>query len=156
MRAIAAVLCLLVVSACSEPPAPSRTTPSAAEPMSILRGTVTYRERIALSNRAVLELTLEDVSRQDVAAPVIAAKSMADPGQVPIRFELAYPSNAIDPRLAYTLRARITDGGRLLFTTDTVVPVLTRGAGREVHPVLVPVASVGQSPAADAPVGTDL
>jgi len=140
MRVIAAVLCLLAVSACGESPPPAQIAGPAAEPMGTLRGTVTYRERVALSNRAVLELTLEDVSRQDVAAPVIATKTLPDPGQVPIRFELAYPSNDIDPRLAYALRARITDGGRLLFTTDTVVPVLTRGAGREVHPVLVRVA----------------
>jgi len=145
MRVLPAILCILVASGCSEGHPPAQTNEPAAVPMGTIRGTVSYRERIALSNRAVLELTLEDVSRQDEAAPIIAAKSMPDPGQVPIRFELDFPSAAIDPRLAYALRARISDGGRLLFTTDTVVPVLTRGAGREVHPMLVP-ATQGEKP----------
>jgi putative lipoprotein len=138
-RVLAALLCLLVAGACGERTPPDQPPNPAAPPIGTIRGTVSYRERVALTNRAVLELTLEDVSRQDVAAPVIAAKSMADPGQVPIRFELDFPSGSIDPRLAYALRARITDGGRLLFTTDPVVPVLTRGAGREVRLVLARV-----------------
>jgi len=156
MRVLTAVLYLLIASACTERPPAAQSEEPATAPMGTLRGTVSYRERIALSNRAVLELTLEDVSRQDEAAPIIAAKSMPDPGQVPIRFELDFPSAAIDPRLAYALRARISDGGRLLFTTDTVVPVLTRGAGREVHPVLVRVAPAGNTPAANAPFGTEM
>ena len=105
----------------------------------MISGTITYRERLALTDRARADITLEDVSRQDVAAPVLARQTIASPGQVPIRFELEYQPADIDERLAYAIRARIYDRGRLLFTTDTNTPVLTRGAGREAHLLLVGV-----------------
>jgi copper homeostasis protein (lipoprotein) len=41
--------------------------------------------------------------------------------------------------MTYAVQARITDRGRLIFTTDTNIPVLTRGAGNEVELVLVRV-----------------
>jgi|GEM_PF-6683540 len=48
-------------------------------------GSVAYRERIALSPDAVLEVRLSDVSRQD-AAPVIAETTVVPAGrQVPSR-----------------------------------------------------------------------
>ena len=130
------LLLLLSAAACTEPaPAPG---PSADDDdLGRLVGSVSYRERIALTNQAELVVTLEDVSRQDVAATILASQHTADPGQVPIRFELEYDRDAIDPRMSYVVRARITDRGRLLFTTDTVVPVLTRGGGREAHLLLV-------------------
>ncbi len=39
----------------------------------ILTGTVTYRERIALSPGSVIDVQLQDVSRADAAAQIIAA-----------------------------------------------------------------------------------
>ena len=116
----------------------------------MISGTVSYRERIALSDQAELLVTLEDVSRQDIAATVIARQTIADPGQVPIRFELEYPTAEIDERMSYSLRATIHDRGRMLFTTDTHVPVLTRGGGREAHLVLVSVKrEAASTPAAE-------
>ena len=38
----------------------------------MVTGTVAYRERMALPSDAVVEVRLSDVSRQDVAAPLIA------------------------------------------------------------------------------------
>jgi len=127
---------LLTAAACREP-----TTQTAAEApdKAVISGTVSYRERIALTDQAELTLTLADVSRQDVAAKVIAERTVTDPGQVPIRFEVEYPTAEIDERMSYSLRAVIHDRGRMLFTTDTHVPVLTRGGGREANLVLVSV-----------------
>lgn len=126
---------LLTAVACREPAQTAAQAPDSA----LISGTVSYRERIALTDRAELTVTLADVSRQDVAARVIAEQKIPDPGQVPIRFEMEYPTAEIDDRMSYALRATIHDRGRMLFTTDTHVPVLTRGAGREARLVLVAV-----------------
>jgi uncharacterized lipoprotein YbaY/heat shock protein HslJ len=152
MRILLAGLLAALATACTDrTPAIETPEANAMSPTGTISGTVSYRERIALTNRAVLEISLQDVSRQDVAAEIIAEKTIDDPGQVPIAFELDFPADAIDPRRAYALRARITDGGRLQFTTDTAVPVLTRGAGHDVHPTLVRVGQAAPgSPTADS------
>ncbi len=105
----------------------------------MVSGSVTYRERIALSPEAVVEVSLQDVSRADAAAVELSSMVIPNPGQVPIPFELEYDPAAIDERMTYSIRARIIDRGHLVFTTDTNVPVLTRGAGNEVKLVLVRV-----------------
>lgn len=119
----------------------SDTAEPGAEDAARITGTVTYRERMALSNLAEFEVTLEDVSRQDVSAKVIARQTIRDPGQVPIRFELEFQPAEIDQRMSYSLRAKIHDDGKLAFISDTHTPVLTRGAGREAHMTLVRVSS---------------
>jgi uncharacterized lipoprotein YbaY/heat shock protein HslJ len=110
------------------------------EDTATISGTISYRERIALSSMAEVEITLQDVSRQDVGATVLARQTITDPGQVPIRFEIEFRPHDIDPRMSYSLRATIHDGGRLAFTSDRHTPVLTRGAGRVANLTLVRVA----------------
>lgn len=134
----ALLLLLLLVSGCTDHAPAARDAAAGAANRATLGGTVSYRERIALTNQAELVVTLEDVSRQDVAATILASQHIADPGQVPIRFEFEYDRDVIDPRMSYVVRARITDRGRLLFVTAEAVPVLTRGGDREAHPLLVP------------------
>ena len=131
-----ALACVTV--ACNEPP---ESTGAEADSMNkpSVTGTISYRERMALSDRAELNVVLLDVSRQDVLATVIAEQTISNPGQVPIRFELAYDPAKIDERMSYSLRATIHDRGRMVFTSDTHTPVLTRGAGREAHMTLVAV-----------------
>jgi len=53
-------------------------------------GTATYRERMALPPSAVFEATLEDVSRADAPAEMIAETRVASPGNPPIKFSLPY------------------------------------------------------------------
>ncbi|NNK33434.1 MAG: META domain-containing protein [Xanthomonadales bacterium] len=106
-------------------------------------GTVTYRERIALSDSAVVEIQLQDVSRQDAPAGVLARQRITNPGQVPIAFELVYDPKDIDERMSYSVSARIIDGGQLRFVSDTATPVLTRGAGNRADLVLTGVRAPG-------------
>jgi uncharacterized lipoprotein YbaY/heat shock protein HslJ len=144
-RWMLALAALALLAACREPVAPA--SEAAAEPPSpsaAITGTISYRERLALTDRARVEITLEDVSRQDVAATVLSRQTLSSPGQVPIRYELTYDPAEIDERMSYAVRAKIHDRGRLLFTTDTHTPVLTRGAGREAHLLLVQVAEPDQ------------
>jgi putative lipoprotein len=91
-------------------------------------GTASYRERIALPQGAVLEVTLEDVSRADAPADVIATTRLTSPGNPPIKFSLPYDAKRIVSNRQYVVRARIVHDGALMFTTDTGVAVLTRGA----------------------------
>ncbi len=104
--------------------------------MGSLSGVLTYSERMALPSQAVVTVSLVDVSLQDIAAPAIAEKSFTVPGQMPIAFELAYDPNTIDKRHSYAVRARITAGEQLLFTTSTAHPSFTDDGLDELEIVL--------------------
>src|SRR5499426_3389053 len=123
-RPMGAMLWLVVVAwaaACAQGP------PISGGP-SIVKGSVTYPERVALPPDAVVEVTLYDVSVQDAPAPVIARTTVAPAGrEVPLPFELRYDPTKIQPARWYALRAAIRGGGRLLFTTDSVHRVITNG-----------------------------
>lgn len=93
----------------------------------VVSGSITYRLRIALTPAAVVEVTLAGVSRADAPAVVIGQQVIADPGQVPIFFEIASDPAMTDERPEYAVQVRITDGGRLAFVTTRRYAVLTRG-----------------------------
>jgi copper homeostasis protein (lipoprotein) len=140
----------------------------AASDTRAVRGTATYLERIALPPDAVLEVVLEDVSRADAPAEVVGSVLRETPGAPPFSFEIAYDPALIDERQTYAVRAAIRVDGRLMFITDTMYPVLTRGAGDEVELLLrrvataanqsepaavreLPARFVGELPCADCP-----
>jgi putative lipoprotein len=102
-----------------------------------LTGTVAYRERIALTPGAVVEIQLLDVSIADAAAKLIAEQTIEPKHQVPIPFELVYDPADIDARMTYAVRATIRERGRLMFTTDRGYRVLTRGHPDHVDLILV-------------------
>jgi putative lipoprotein len=109
-----------------------------AEPATArVTGTVAYRERIALTPGAVVEVQLLDVSLADGAAKLIAEQRIVPQHQVPIPFELVYDPTAIDARMSYAVRATIRERGRLMFTTDRSYRVLTGGYPSHVDLVLV-------------------
>ncbi len=161
----AAVLSLLALGACTSPkppppvrpetPTPAPPTPVAVPtaipapeplptpplppPTAFLTGTVTYRQRIALTPQAEVHVELRDVSLQDVPAVMIAKQVIATPGQVPIPVSLEYDPTKILPRRSYAVSARIVDRGQLLFVTDERFAVLTGAAQEPVEIVVVPV-----------------
>ena len=91
-------------------------------------GEVHYRQRITLPPTAELYVAVEDVSRMDVAAEVMAESRIAPAGQVPIAFELNVDASRIDPRYTYAIRVRIEDGGRLLWINTEHIPVRLDGS----------------------------
>ncbi len=121
----------------------------------MITGTVTYWQRIALTPAAVLEVTLEDVSKADAPSTVIAARRIENPGQVPIRFGLIYDASRIVSNHTYHVRARITEEGTLRFTSTQAYPVLTRGHGSTVDMVLQAVTQTAPA-AGGAQVSPDL
>ena len=96
--------------------------------MVTVSGEVYYRQRIALPSTAELYVAVEDVSRMDVPAVVMAESRIAPAGQVPISFELKIDASRIDPRYTYAIRARIEDGGRLIWINTEHIPVHLDGS----------------------------
>jgi len=125
---------------------PSSTTPPAAATAATtaapdsVTGTITYRNRMALPPTAVVRVVLQDVSLQDVAATVLDSVTIRPNGrQVPFAFALRYDPARIEPGNTYTVQARITDGGRLLYLNDEAYPVITGNHPKRVELVLRPV-----------------
>jgi uncharacterized lipoprotein YbaY len=95
---------------------------------SVLTGSVTYLERIALLPGSVVEVRILDVSRQDVAADVIGETIITTQGEnVPIPFSVSYDPTRIDERMTYAMSARILVGGELRWINTDHIPVLTNG-----------------------------
>lgn len=92
-----------------------------------IQGTATYRERMALPPSAVLEAVLEDVSRADAPARVIARSRVEQPGNPPIPFTITYDPSTIAAKGRYVVRVTIQADGRTLFRSDTATPVITGG-----------------------------
>lgn len=89
-------------------------------------GEVTYLQRIALPNDAVVRVQLIDVSLADAPARVLGEQLIARPGQVPVPFAMGYYPDDIDSRGRYAIQAEIFDGsGNRLFRNTTTVPVIT-------------------------------
>lgn len=99
----------------------------AAARETLLRGTVNYRERMALPPNATVLVQLVDISLADAPAQVIAEDRItgATGGSIPYR--LRFDQNTIKPRHTYALQARISDGDRLLFINTTRHTVFAGG-----------------------------
>lgn len=107
-------------------------------------GAVTYRERIALPDDAVVIVQIQDVSLTDAPARVMGEEVIHPGGhQAPVSYAVPYDEKEIDERRSYSMSARIHDGeGKLLFISDMVVPVITQGnPTKNVQIVVVPVGS---------------
>lgn len=107
-----------------------------------LTGTAGYRERIAPPPDARFVAVIEDVSRADAPAVELARVEFLPAGGPPYAFAIDYDAAALDPAGSYTVRASLLDaGGRLLFTTDSFTPVLTRGGATSVDLTMTRVAA---------------
>jgi len=96
--------------------------------MASIAGTVTYRQRIALPAGSIVRVRLEDVSRADAPAVVLAESEIVTTGeQVPIPFLLDRGDAVLDPRGRHALRASIAVGGELRFATASHHPFETDG-----------------------------
>jgi uncharacterized lipoprotein YbaY len=90
-------------------------------------GAVSYKERIALPDDAVVTVQIQDISTPSSSATVIGEQIIETNGQqAPIPFDVTYdPADIVDDH-TYSVAARIEDGsGNLLFVNDTANPVIT-------------------------------
>lgn len=123
----------LVLAACAG-------SPDAPQGMTTVEVTTLYRERIMLPPGHTLTVRVEDVSRADAPAEVLAERRMPLDGGPPYTVSLSVPNARIDPRHTYAARAEIRDpAGALRFTTDTRHAVLTQGAPNRADIILVGV-----------------
>jgi uncharacterized lipoprotein YbaY/heat shock protein HslJ len=96
--------------------------------------TAVYPDKIPLPPDARVRIELLDVSRADAPATPVAAIEVAGGGLVsPMRFHLHYFKGGIDPRMTYTVAARVMIGERVWMRTTSHFPALTRGAGEAVE-----------------------
>ena len=141
LLSVIGILTVLMAAACQSEPGPSNTTlevASGRDPDSSVSGTVTYRERLALTPGATLVVELRDVSYADAPAPLIARQTISGPGQVPIKFKVEYSREDIDSRSRYSIAAKVVESdGRLAFTNDTAYEVITHGNPDKVDMLLV-------------------
>ena len=109
------LLLVVVLSACAS------TEPGGGEG-GVISGTVIYRERMALPPQATVTVRLEDVSRMDVAADVLAESRFPAESGPPFAFRLDYDPAEITEGRRYALRASIHLEDRLLFTNTEHIP----------------------------------
>jgi len=95
--------------------------------MEEVTGKVTYFERIAAPPNARLEVVLEDVSRPGLPAERVGEMVIQPAGQPPYDFRIEYDPSEIDPRHTYRVAARLYDRAELLFVSDQIHQVITRG-----------------------------
>ena len=96
----------------------------------IIRGSVFYRERIAMPEGSVVTVRLLDTSRAGAPAEVIGEHVIEEPANVPVAFEIGYEPDAIDDSHSYAVAAQIAVNGQVAWRSTIHHPVLTRGAGR--------------------------
>lgn len=101
----------------------------------IISGAISYREHSALPTGSEAIVQLLDTTRAD-APVVVAEQRIAIAGQVPVAYQLDYDAVTINPRNTYQVSARIVNGKKSLFVTDTPIYVITRGSPGHVDLVL--------------------
>jgi len=104
-----------------------------ASDMKTIEGHVLYRERMMLPPNAEITVTLEDVSKMDVAADVIATTTFPAVGGPPWDFAMEYDPARIDSRHRYAVRARIEVNGQLMFTNTTQIPAFSAAEGESLE-----------------------
>ncbi len=136
-RVLLALVTLLGLSACGTDSAPEQGR---------ITGEAFYREKILLPPGAELLVTLEDVSRADAPSSLITEHRQSLDSPPPYAFELTYPTESIEPRARYALRAKIFVGDALRFITDTHVdPFAESSEGVEPQPVRLLMVGVNRS-----------
>lgn len=116
--------------------APVRCQQAPSQPTAgIIRGTVTKLDRSALPAGVKVKIQLVDVSRADAPAVELGGSELTTAGnQVPLNFLLNYDPNRIDSsgRARYAIQARLTDpSNRLIYISDTHIPVLDKGPAQQ-------------------------
>lgn len=109
-----------------------------------ITGSASLRERIALPPDAVFEAVLIDIAIADAPVRELGRVRLEPAGQPPFRFTIPYRDSDLNSRGRYAVRSTLRQGERLLFTTDTITPVLEGGpqAGPQA-PVTLQLVQVG-------------
>jgi putative lipoprotein len=100
-------------------------------------GTVSYLQRNSLPPTAVIVVQLQDVSKADAPAHVVAEEKITlGEHQVPVKFSIKFDPSKIEQKNRYAIGALILDNGRLRFVNEKSYPVLTQGNPNHVDLIL--------------------
>ncbi len=86
-----------------------------------IEGSVFYRERMMLPPGIEVEVQLQDISRADAMATVLASVLLTPQGAPPYQFRIDYDPAEIRSGMTYALRATIKNGDQLLFTSTEYI-----------------------------------
>jgi putative lipoprotein len=115
-----------------------------------LSGEVTYRERIALPDTAILKIELIDMALPDRPRVSVAAPTGA--GQVPLAFTLTFEDSMILPQHSYAINAEIA-AGDIRFRNIEPYPITPLD---QVDPIVIVTQSVAQvQPSSEQPVAEE-
>jgi putative lipoprotein len=118
IRPLVVLAVIMAIAACTEESAQQEPEESS---MASIDGAVSYRERMALPPGAVVEVELQDISRPDAPATVMARVIMTPEHAPPYPFSISYDPADIDSRMRYGLRASILLDDKLMFTSTEYI-----------------------------------
>ena len=114
----------------------------------VVKGTLNYREALALPGDTTIVVTLLDTTPVIKFTPIVAETVLQGDGKrTPIPFELPYDRARIDFEHDYAVRAAIRSGGKVLLETPGGSPVITRGNPMRADLQLVRVATAAPAAA---------
>ena len=124
--------------------------PDAVASQAHLVGSASIGAAVPLPPGAVFEAVLEDVSAAAPLPAELGRATIADPGAAPLDFDIAYDPAAVAADRAYSVRAQVSVGRRLIYASNTVTPVLTRSAPERAEVRMIRVGNTAAE-APDAP-----
>jgi putative lipoprotein len=128
------VLCVAGLSGCANfPPQPLSWRP----PPPTVTGTVFHREVQALPDAAVVQVKLVEAPVEGKPEVMVSEQTITSicnfidpPCNGPVFYELPYDPAQIDASRDYVVSARILDGDKMIYASDTPNRVLTGGYAR--------------------------
>jgi uncharacterized lipoprotein YbaY len=92
-------------------------------------GVIAHTHSMTLDVGYVVTVQLEDTTKTDAPGKKIAEQVIKSQGEVlPMPFEIIYEPGKINSEHTYTIRVKIEDStGKMLYTNNTSVPVITNG-----------------------------
>ena len=109
---------------------PSFTPYSSTAPATgiAITGSISYLQKIALTDKSVAEIKLIDVTLKNAPELLVSRQFISPAGQIPIKFTLPYNPAQIDPTHKYEVRARILEAGKPVFVSKIIYPALSNGS----------------------------
>jgi putative lipoprotein len=137
--ATSVVVSALMLQACNDAPESTQVSSDASlieapaadaieAEMKSLDVNVIYLDRRMLPPGAVLEVTLEDVSKADAPSDLIVSQSMEPASAPPFAMVLDYDATKIADKHRYSLRATIKVQDQLVMTSTTSIDPFAEGA----------------------------
>ena len=97
-------------------------------PTGAVTGEVRFARETELPEDATVTVMLLDTTLADASSVELGRDVIENAGRLPVSFRVEYDRDQVSDHNEYSLRADVRHGDVLLYVTDTIHPVLTRGA----------------------------